>query len=128
MSETPNSHSATTRAIWWVIGWAALILGGIGVLLPVLPTTPFMILAAFAFAKGSPRMRQWLLDHHMFGDPIRDWEQSGSIAPRYKAIATGLMAVTFVTSAALGLPGFVLIIQAVCMGSAALFVLSRPNS
>lgn len=123
---TPKPHIAT-RTIWWIVGWVSLITGLIGVVLPVLPTTPLMILAAFAFSKGSPKMRKWLLDHRFFGDAIREWEAHGAIPPRYKAMACGLMAVTFGVSVYMGLRPVLLIIQASCMIPAALFVLSRPS-
>jgi uncharacterized membrane protein YbaN (DUF454 family) len=116
------------RYIWLSIGWVALGLGAIGVVMPVLPTTPFVLLAAFAFGKGSPVMRQWLLDHRIFGDAIRDWEKTGAIAPKYKAMACGLMGLTFLASLWFALPVKVLIIQAICMGGASLYVLSRPSS
>lgn len=115
------------RPFWAITGWTALALGAIGLLLPVMPTTPFIILAAFAFGKSSPRLRHWLETHPVFGPPILDWETKGAIAPRHKAVATGMMSVTFVTSLILALPAHVLAIQAVCLGGAALYVLTRPS-
>ncbi len=115
------------RMIYLILGWIAVALGAIGVLLPVLPTTPFILLAAFLFGKGSPRARAWLIEHAHFGPLIQDWERSGAIAPKYKAIACGMMGVTFAASWYFGVKPFVLVIQAVSLGGAAWFVLSRPN-
>lgn len=116
------------RAIWVIIGCLALGLGAIGVALPVLPTTPFVLLAAFAFAKGSPRLRDKLLQHHIFGPIIRDWNAKGAIAPRYKTLALAMMAAAFLASVLFGLSRNILIVQGVCIMMAATFILSRPNS
>jgi uncharacterized membrane protein YbaN (DUF454 family) len=104
-----------------------LALGFIGVFLPLLPTTPLVLLAAFAFSKGSPRLRQALTTHRIFGPIIEDWEANGAIARRYKLIACTSMVVVFLISLIAGLPLFVLVIQAACLGGAALFVLTRPD-
>lgn len=95
--------------------------------LPVLPTTPFVILAAFAFGKSSPRLRAALLKNRTFGPMIRDWEAHGSIARRYKYMAYGLMGAAFLASGFAGVKPFVLIVQAVCMGAAAIYIATRPS-
>ena len=134
MSSQPESwpppsspQPAAIRLAWGGAGLLALVLGIIGVVVPLLPTTPFVILAAFAFGKGSPRLRHWLVHHALFGQMIRDWESSGAIAPRHKAIACCAMGLVFAISLALGLRPWILGIQAVFLGASALFVLSRPN-
>lgn len=118
---------AGPRILWTAFGWVALALGLVGVLLPVMPTTPFIIVAAFAFGKGSPAMRQRLERSRQFGPAIRDWEEKGTIPPRYKAIACGLMACSFLGAIVLGLPVRVLVVQALAMGGAALYILTRPS-
>ena len=112
---------------WIVLGWGAVALGLIGVVLPGLPTTVFLIVAAFAFGKGSPRARAWLVEHDLFGPPIRDWEERGAISPRAKRLAAVTMAAVFALSLILGLKLWVLIVQAVCLAGAATFVLTRPD-
>ncbi|WP_198314532.1 YbaN family protein [Chitinibacter sp. GC72] len=72
-------------------GVLALLLGLIGIVLPGLPTTPFILLAAYCFAKGSHRLHQRLLDHPWCGALIRDWEQHRSLPLRLKYLAIGLM-------------------------------------
>lgn len=116
-----------TRMIYLVLGWLAVALGLIGVVLPVLPTTPLMILAAFLFTRGSPRARAWLIEHAHFGPHIRTWEAEGAIAPRAKRLAVGVMAAVFAISAIFGLAWWILLIQVACMGPAALFILTRPD-
>lgn len=115
------------RAFWSALGLLALALGAIGAFLPVLPTTPFVILAAFCFAKGSPWLAEILENHAVFGPIIQDWRTHGAIARRYKAMAIAMMALAFGTSLYFGFGALVLAIQAVCLGAAALFILSRPS-
>lgn len=66
-----------------------------GIFLPILPTTPFAILAAWCFSKSSERWHQWLLNHKIFGPTIRDWERDGVINPRAKALATSMIVLLF---------------------------------
>lgn len=116
-----------TRMLWFCTGGVSLLLGAIGAVLPVLPTTPFIILAAFAFSKSSPRLELWLKSHRIFGPMIADWQLHGAIALRYKIIATIMMAAAFGFSLAMSFSAAVLIIQAICLTAAALFVLTRPH-
>ena len=116
-----------TRPFWKALGLVSLVLGGIGILLPVVPTTPFIIVAAFAFAKGEPRLARKLENHVVFGPILTNWRTHGAIAPRYKALAVGMMAVTLGASLVWGAGTTVLLIQAVCIVAAAAFILSRPS-
>lgn len=109
------------------LGWAALVSGLIGVVLPGLPTTPFLLVAAFAFSRGSPKMRAWLINHARFGPMIADWEKRGAISRRAKTLAVGFMALVFGISLALGLPIWALTLQGICLVGAATFVVSRPE-
>lgn len=115
------------RPFWVLLGMVALALGAIGIVLPVLPTTPFVLLAAFAFAKGSPKLAAVLEGHRVFGPMIAEWRAHGAIRPRYKRIALTMMVAALTLSWALALPGYVLALQAVCMSAAAGFILTRPN-
>ncbi len=115
------------RMIWMIVGLTALALGFIGIVLPLLPTTPFLLLAAFAFARSSPRLNAWLVNHPQFGSLIRNWQRDGSIGRRTKISAAIIMALTFILSVVLGASNMVLIIQAIVLTGAATFVLSRPE-
>ncbi|MCQ0093605.1 YbaN family protein [Roseovarius sp. M141] len=115
------------RALWVCVGTVSLALGAVGVILPLLPTTPFVLLAAFAFARSAPRLRAWLTDNRVFGPIIMDWEARGVIAPRYKAMACTVMAAVLLGSVLGGLAWRLIVIQAICMGGAAAYVLSRPS-
>ncbi|MGB0439762.1 MAG: YbaN family protein [Paracoccaceae bacterium] len=113
--------------MWLLVGWGAVILGMIGIVLPVLPTTPFMILAVFAFGKSSPRLAQWLRTHPRFGPMIQDWHDHRAIRPRHKRMALGMMAAVWLVSLVAGAPVWVLGVQAVCMGGAGVFIATRSN-
>lgn len=83
------------RILLLIIAWLAVGLGIIGIFLPVLPTTPFMILAAALFARTSPRFERWLIDHPRFGKPLIDWRREGAIARKAKIASVSLMAVSY---------------------------------
>lgn len=101
--------------MWITFGLCALVLGLVGLVLPLLPTTPFMLLAAACFAKSSPRLHDWLVGHRLFGPAIRDWREHRAIAPRAKRMAVLAMAAAFVLSLALRVGWPVLAVQAVVL-------------
>lgn len=72
--------STTTKYFLIIIGWLSVVLGVIGIILPLLPTTPFILLAATCFAKSSPRFHAWLEQHKYFG-PIIEYYKSGNPIP-----------------------------------------------
>jgi len=84
--------------LWIATGLFFLLLGGIGVVLPLLPTTPFVILAAACFAKSSPRMHAWLLRNELFGPLLLDWEKNKCVSRKVKWLALSMMVVIGGTS------------------------------
>lgn len=84
------------RWFWLLLAYVALGLGIVGIFLPGLPTTPFVLLAAFAAARGSRRLHERLLAHRTFGPMIREWQATGAVNRRAKYWATGMMAVSSV--------------------------------
>ena len=92
-SPSPVSSSRTVRWLLWLAGSVALALGLIGVVLPGLPTTPFILLAAACYAKASPRLHGWLLNHRFLGPMVRDWEAHRSLTRRSKTVAQVSMVV-----------------------------------
>ena len=77
------------------VGWTCVVLGLIGIVLPVLPTTPFLLLAATCFAKSSKRFHHWLLNSPLFGPIIRDWQEKRYIKKKVKVWALFVIVVTF---------------------------------
>jgi hypothetical protein len=80
------------RTLWLLAGGCCLLAGTIGIFLPLLPTTPFVLLAAFCFSRGSLRCETWLLSHPRFGPMVRDWRANRAIALPAKRLATLMMA------------------------------------
>ncbi len=87
------THAAPMLIRWFYFGLSLLflLLGIMGAFLPVLPTTPFILLSAWAAARGSPRLLLWLENHTAFGPMIRDWRRGGVVSRRAKWIATAFM-------------------------------------
>lgn len=114
------------KAFWVIAGLLALALGTIGIVVPLLPTVPFLLLAAFCFARSSQRLHDWLLAHPVLGPLIHDWRTRGAIGLRAKWLATLSIALTFSVSMALGLKPWVLAAQALVLAGVAVFIWSRP--
>jgi hypothetical protein len=87
------------RLLYLSLGFASLGLGAAGVVLPLLPTVPFVLLAAFCFARSSPRLEAKLVEHPRFGPHIRAWRERGAISPAGKRAAL----LAFGASALIGL-------------------------
>ena len=83
-----------TKFFYLMAGFVALGLGGLGVLLPLLPTVPFLILTAFCFARSNKALEQRLLAHPAFGPHIRLWRERGAISRRGKQAALAAFAVS----------------------------------
>lgn len=96
--EVREHRLAVVRAGFVVAGVIFAVIGLIGVFVPVLPTTPFMILAAACFARASRRFYNLLMNNRMFGPTVREWRTHRSIPRRSKYWAIGLMATTLTSS------------------------------
>jgi uncharacterized membrane protein YbaN (DUF454 family) len=116
------------KFVYIAIGWIAVALGIAGVFLPLLPTTPFLLVAAGAFARSSPRLEAWLLNHPRLGPPLIAWRQKRAIPTRAKVIAIIAMA------ASLGyilwsptIPAIAKAAAALVLAGSATFILTRPS-
>jgi uncharacterized membrane protein YbaN (DUF454 family) len=100
----PNASPRPERARWQRVLWStagalALVTGLVGIFVPLLPTTPFVLLAAFCFSRGSERCERWLLEHPRFGPMVRDWRERRAVPLRAKQLATVMMALGSVWAA-----------------------------
>lgn len=116
------------RIVWLILGLASFGLGIIGVFLPLLPTVPFILLAAFFFSKSSERLHNWLISHPIYGPFIEDWQRNKSIGKKAKIYATASILAVFSLSIILGLKAFIIITQAVVLGMVLVFIWSRPTA
>ena len=82
------------RIFYWLGGLAALSLALAGIVLPLLPTTPFLLLASYCFVRSSPRMQLWLLNHRVFGPALRDWETHRAVRRSVKWLACAMILLT----------------------------------
>lgn len=117
------------RTLFIILGSISLLLGVIGILLPLLPTTPFAILAAYLFSKSSPKLHSWLLNLKYIGPLVKDWEENGVIGKRAKVLCTILIIVLFGSSIFWGDLHIGLNVMLVAIGIGVLsFVLTRPSN
>lgn len=117
-----------SRTFWLVLGLLFVALGFIGALLPLMPTTIFLILAAGCFARSSPRLEAWLLAHPRFGPTLRAWREDGAIGPRAKLMACSGIALGYALFWWGARPTLILdLIVGLLMASCAAFILSRPS-
>ena len=116
------------RLLWLVLGVLALMLGTLGAVLPLLPTVPFLLLAAAAFARSSPRLERRILDHPTYGPPVRAWRERGAISRLAKIWATLAMACGVGFSLLAGMPLWIVATQAMICTAIAAFVVTRPEA
>ena len=118
--------TVTSRLFWLTVGLTALALAAVGVLLPLVPTTPLVILAAFCFMKSSQRLHDRLVSHRVFGPMIVDWREYGAISRPAKRVAIASMGAIFVLSVVLQAPVWALAVQAPVLAACMWYVGSRP--
>lgn len=127
--ETPLVRNRLMRAFYFVLGILLLITGIIGMFLPLMPTTIFLILAAWCFSKSSQRLENWLLGHAILGPTIVNWREHGVIPPRAKAMAcTGMVLGLVIFWFAAHPAPWLLLLVAAALGACAWYVLSRPSA
>jgi uncharacterized membrane protein YbaN (DUF454 family) len=126
--ESGVERSRAARLVLFGLGWAFVGLGLVGVVLPVMPTTPFMLVALWCFAKSSRRFHSWLFHHPLFGPPLQAWELHGRIPLGAKIIALGSMILSMIY--VLGFtatPWYLLVVMGISCTAGAVFILSRPH-
>jgi uncharacterized membrane protein YbaN (DUF454 family) len=123
----PKRQPALVRGVWLVLGLICVGLGVVGALLPLMPTTVFLILAAGCFARSSPRLEAWLLNHKRFGPTLRAWRANGAIPRKAKIAACLGIGVGYLIFIVGAHPRLVLeLIVGTVMAACALFIVTRP--
>jgi uncharacterized membrane protein YbaN (DUF454 family) len=131
----PRRSPPPPRLLLLVVGYCSLAVAALGVVLPLLPTTPFLLLAAWAFGRASPELRERLRADRRFGPLLRDWEEQGAIGARAKRaslVGMGLcwllLALLFRDALMAGAAGawLVLGVAGACMAAVAVYVQTRP--
>ncbi|MEQ1517152.1 MAG: YbaN family protein [Usitatibacteraceae bacterium] len=115
------------RVLWLIAGWTSLLLGIIGIFLPLLPTTPFVLLAAFCFSRGSERWEKWLVEHPRFGPMVLKWRANRAVPLRAKQLATVMMTASSAWSSWV-MPPTLGWIPAVSCACVAAWLWSLPNA
>jgi uncharacterized membrane protein YbaN (DUF454 family) len=126
-AKTAAATSGPRRWLWLGAGIVCVGLGIVGLILPVMPGTVFLIMAAACFARGSPRLEAWLLNHPQLGPSVVAWRRDGAIAPRAKLMAFAGMALSLVIVSVSGAPPIGIAASALLIGAGAAYVATRPS-
>lgn len=123
-----NNNFNAKSMLYLAFGWLCFGLGFVGIFLPILPTTPFMILALWAFSKGSKKMHNWLLNHPRFGNSLRNWEEHRVIPIKAKATAFVFIlgSATYILFFS-NVPTYAAVMSVSTMACAITYVLTRPS-
>jgi uncharacterized protein len=116
------------RPLWYAAGLLSLALGIVGIALPVVPTVPFLLLAAAAFARNSPQLERRILNHPTYGPPVRAWRERGAISRLAKIWATLAMGCGVGFSLFVGMPVWVVATQAAICTAIAAYLVTRPET
>ena len=115
------------RHAFLLVGWLAVALGLIGAFLPLMPTTVFLLIAAWAFARSSPSLHQWLREHPRYGHMIRGWEEHHAMPRRAKRVAWITLAASYLfTATLLGPLSWGAIIGGICIAGVAIYIAHIP--
>ncbi|MGF9756224.1 YbaN family protein [Microvirga sp. 0TCS3.31] len=114
------------RQLYLCLGYASLGLGVIGIFLPVLPTTPFVLLAVWFFARSNPALAERLYSHPRFGHLLTTWRDQRAIPRRAKVTALSMLAASYALILWLTESDILPFVLAIIMGSVALYIATRP--
>ncbi len=131
-SSTPSEPRAAAlpRGVQWLLRGLAVLslaLGFLGLFLPVLPTTPFILLAAWAAARSSPKLLMWLESHRLFGQMLRDWRQGGVVSRKVKWGATIVMSISALFLLLTVFKLWAVVFAIACMSSVLIWLWCRPE-
>ncbi len=116
------------RVVWFITGCVFVVLGGIGILLPIMPTVPFLLVAVWAFFRSSPRLGVKIMQHPTYGPPIRAFYKYGVISRMAKLWAIVAMASSVILAIVLDIDWPLVLIQGVTCSAIAWWMIRRPEN
>lgn len=119
-------RSAGRRLAYVILAYACIGLAAVGLVLPLVPTVPFLLVAAWAASRGSPRLDAWLHRHPRFGPALRAWREEGAVPTRAKILACGLMLASWIFMLVVTASPWVPIVTGVLFVCVAAFLWTRP--
>lgn len=126
-TRTKTGADAVRRGFLIATAWACVAMAVVGIFLPLMPTTVFLIAAAWAFARSDPRRYQWLREHARFGDIVRAWEDHHAMPGRAKRLALLALAFSYLLMATVFGPlSWAAILGGVCIAAVALYIAHIP--
>ena len=125
--KAPLPRKQPGRIAYLALGWLCVGLGLIGAVLPLMPTTVFLIIAAWAFARSSERWHHWLREHNHFGETVRAWEEHHAMPRRAKRLAFIALAASYAFTAYMFGPlSWAAIIGGLCIAGVAIYIAHIP--
>jgi uncharacterized membrane protein YbaN (DUF454 family) len=121
------SNKSGRRGAFLALAWCCVALGMVGTVLPLMPTTVFLLIAAWAFARSDPRWHRWLRQHARFGGAVRAWEEHHAMPQRAKRIAFLALALSYgITALVFGPMSLTAIVGGICIAAVALYLAHIP--
>lgn len=117
-----------TLSLWRTVACITLLLGVIGVVVPGLPTVPFLLLSAWSAGKGWPRLEIWLLAHPSFGPPLKRWREQGAVPRKAKYLATVMMTMSALVLLLFAAPLWLKLVLPVFLCAVAIWLWRRPEA
>lgn len=117
-----------TLSLWRTVACITLLLGVIGVVVPGLPTVPFLLLSAWSAGKGWPRLELWLLAHPSFGPPLKRWREQGAVPRKAKYLATVMMTMSALVLLLFAAPLWLKLVLPVFLCAVAIWLWRRPEA
>lgn len=125
--DAPAVPGRLARRAWQGLALACVGLGSAGAVLPLVPTTPFLLVAAYAASRSSPRLHAWLYEHPRFGPLLRDWRDHRALRPRTKRVALLLLAASWIVMLLTVDSAAARIAASAVMATVAVFLATRPT-
>jgi uncharacterized protein len=112
-----------------LLGWICVGLGAVGIVTPLLPTTPFLLVATYCFSRSSERFHNWLLDHKTFGPIVKDWQEQRAIPMKGKVVALITLAASAIyLGMKTGLDGWLKALALSALFCSAVFISTRATA